>query len=184
MRTTLLVLGVFLMLTQAAPLVAQSQDGQKRKACRVVGMLPFNQYLVKEQRRCFNRTARAEANGFTPFVNPALGYSFSLSGDQQVPPVATAASGDCLAVLNSGETELTVMCRHDVVGASMAHVHEGAVGANGGIVCDFGNTTSPMRITCPLNESSLAALKAGNLYVNIHSLSFVSGELRGQIVNP
>jgi hypothetical protein len=105
-----------------------------------------------------------------------------LSSADEVPPVPTGASGRCLGALDASRTAFELVCVHDVVGATAAHIHLGAVGTNGDIIFDLGNPASPIRATWLLASSlDLAALEAGQLYVNVHSGAFPDGEIRGQI---
>ncbi|MGB5139392.1 MAG: CHRD domain-containing protein, partial [Candidatus Zixiibacteriota bacterium] len=72
---------------------------------------------------------------------------------------------------------------HNVVGASGGHIHFGAPCVDGGAIrFGFTSAASPIHETWALSPANVAELNAGNLYVNIHSPSFPSGEIRGQIV--
>ena len=120
----------------------------------------------------------------TPFPgSPNSGQTFSigLSGSQEVPPRSTTATGACAGVLNEARTELSVVCTHDVAGVVGAHIHRGAPGVNGPILCDFGDATSPIQATCAFTPDLIEDFATGNLYINIHSTTFPGGEIRGQI---
>ena len=54
---------------------------------------------------------------------------FSLSGDQEVPPVKTAASGSGIIVVNADMTVSGSVTTKGVA-ATMAHIHQGAAGVN------------------------------------------------------
>ncbi|MCD6674670.1 MAG: CHRD domain-containing protein [Burkholderiaceae bacterium] len=66
---------------------------------------------------------------------------------------------------------------------TMAHIHEGASGANGPVRVPL--TKDGNKWVVPegtkLNEEQQKALKAGNLYVNVHSKEHPGGELRAQL---
>ncbi len=63
-----------------------------------------------------------------------------------------------------------------------AHIHQGAVGANGGILFNLsGGPTTYVGSTVALNPAQENLLKTNGLYVNFHSSSFGGGEIRGQI---
>jgi hypothetical protein len=115
------------------------------------------------------------AGSVTPFV-------FGAAGEQEVPPVETAATGGCYAVLDV--TQVNITCAHDVVDASAAHIHRGAPGVAGPIVFNLGDpSTSPFFASwADLTPREIADLLAGDLYVNIHSNANPTGEIRGQIV--
>lgn len=110
---------------------------------------------------------------------------FAVSGMQEVPPVDTDARGRCLVQVDDAETTLEVTCVHDVQNVVAAHIHEAERGVNGDIVFPFDDPTSPIidtvDLTDPENDGLLEALRAGELYVNVHSQEHMPGEIRGQI---
>lgn len=112
-----------------------------------------------------------------------------LSGPQEVPPVASTASGIGVAVLNSVTSEIFGDTRSMGLNGTVAHIHEGAVGVAGPIRVnqdkvlsllpeEFWTVRDADRI---INPSLADAFTAGNLYFNVHSAAFPSGEIRGQI---
>ncbi len=122
------------------------------------------------------------------YENLALGgagmpFVFHLSGDQEVPPVPSPASGGCVALFDAGGPSLTFVCTHDVAGATLMHVHRGAPGVNGPPLFDLGEPSSPVLAEWTgMSPGDVADLLAGNLYVNIHTSGRPAGEIRGQIV--
>ena len=110
-------------------------------------------------------------------------FVFHLSGDQEVPPVATTERGGCMGRFDAGASELTLVCTHDVDLPTVMHIHRAAAGTNGNIVFDLGNPVSPVLATWSgMTPADVADLLAGNLYVNIHTSGRPSGAIRGQIV--
>ncbi|MDZ4805753.1 MAG: CHRD domain-containing protein [Candidatus Eisenbacteria bacterium] len=114
-----------------------------------------------------------------------------LDGAQEVPPVATPASGSGTAVLNAAQTQLTVSYSFSgLIGTqSNQHIHNGAVGVAGGVsknlppgspVIGFVWTSSDG--TQPLTPALVTELLAERLYVNIHSTFRPGGEIRGQLL--
>lgn len=80
--------------------------------------------------------------------------------------------------------------------ATMAHIHYGATGVSGPIVIPFFMTTMPGTdsITGTLTQADVtpaggintiadvaAAIESGNAYVNIHTMMYPAGEVRGQL---
>lgn len=110
---------------------------------------------------------------------------FRLDGQQEAPPVDSDNRGRCLVRLDDEETTVNVVCVHDVEDVVAAHIHEEERGVSGGIVFPFDDPTSPIidtiDLTDPDNADLLEPLKAGNLYVNVHSQRNMAGEIRGQI---
>lgn len=70
--------------------------------------------------------------------------------------------------------------------ATVAHIHAGIAGTNGPVIIDFLQSGSdPNRwdaeAGATLTADQIDALLAGELYVNVHSAAYPSGEIRGQI---
>jgi len=105
------------------------------------------------------------------------------SGDQEVPPTGSEATGACVATLNDAQNELSVTCTHNVQNVTAAHIHRAPRGVNGGVIFPFGNPASPIQGTwMNMTQQNVQDLFAGNLYVNVHSSAFPGGEIRGQLV--
>ena len=106
----------------------------------------------------------------------------NLSGSQEVPPVSSNASGSgSFTVGKDGALKGSVTTKG--VQGTMAHIHQGAKGQNGGVIIPL--TKSGDTYTVPddkkLTEAQISAFKAGNLYVNVHSAAHKGGEVRGQL---
>ncbi|HEY6140552.1 MAG TPA: CHRD domain-containing protein [Thermoanaerobaculia bacterium] len=115
------------------------------------------------------------------FASPTI-FVFDLSGAHEVPPTASAARGGCMAEFDGAST-LSIVCTHDVVLATVMHIHRGAAGTNGPVAFDLGNPSSPVEATWSgMTPADVADLLAGNLYVNIHTAGRPTGEIRGQIL--
>ncbi len=136
------------------------------------------------------RSARSSIFVATTLVLAAFSFSataqevsFKLSGDAEVPPVTTSASGT--GTINV-KPDMTVSGNVTTTGvaATMAHIHIGKAGTNGPVV--FGlSRTGDNAWTVPegtrLSEAHYQAYKAGELYVNVHSAENKAGEIRGQL---
>ncbi len=119
-----------------------------------------------------------------------------LSGSNEAPPVTTAATGEVVLELN-GNT-LTVSGSFQGLAGDLAtdirggaHLHLAVAGRNGGILYDLtvtqdGDSRSgrflPADNEFTLTDEERMALMNREIYVNIHSEAFRSGELRGQVV--
>jgi hypothetical protein len=115
-------------------------------------------------------------------------FSTTLSGLGQVPPVPrslTSATGRVDAVLDKNTRLLRwKLSYRDLTGEAVAgHFHGPAsIGIRAGVVIDFrGTVTSPMEGQVTLNPAQAADLLAGKWYVDIHTLAFPAGEIRGQM---
>ena len=65
-----------------------------------------------------------------------------------------------------------------------AHVHLAAVGVNGPIqvhLTESAPGSGVWNATAQLTDVQFAALRAGNLYFNVHTVVYPDGQIRGQI---
>ena len=114
-------------------------------------------------------------------------FTADLTGNQEVPPTGSLATGHADMYLNHAETaihiKLSVSNFTNTITAS--HIHRGASGVAGPVIFSIGAFTNSIEAdwTNP-SAGDIADLKAGNLYVNVHSNIFPGGEIRGQIGAP
>lgn len=120
-------------------------------------------------------------------------YNVALSGAQEVPPVATGATGSATFVVDLGTGAITgsVTFNNLSTPATGAHIHQAAAGINGGVIVPLaggdGATSGVYNVPAnavPLTAAQITALKANGLYVNVHSVRNAGGEIRGQITVP
>ncbi|NJC25527.1 CHRD domain-containing protein [Neolewinella antarctica] len=131
-------------------------------------------------------------------VPQSEGYARAfLLGVNQVPSIVSPARGGVIIerngneiVLSGGFSALTGTIATQIAGG--AHIHTGVLGRNGGVIIplkmdisdDMKSATFPAdsnRYT--LTDVQLEAMLANGLYVNVHSSTFLSGEIRGQITD-
>ena len=115
----------------------------------------------------------------------AEGIKLTLSGDQQVPPVSTSASGSGGIVVSSDQSVSGTITVSGME-ATAAHIHEGAQGQNGPVIIPLtkiSENTWAVPAGAKLTDSQYKSYLAGNLYVNVHSAAHKGGEIRAQI-NP
>jgi hypothetical protein len=136
---------------------------------------------------------------------PALTFSASLRGDNEVPPSGSSATGQANFTLSMDEMTLSYKIEaSNLHNITMAHIHIAAAGANGPIAVWLYPSAPPATLISGvfngvLAEDDFAAadllgplegltlrdlfdeIDAGNAYVNIHTSQFPGGEIRGQI---
>ena len=134
-----------------------------------------------------------------------LNFRTQLSGDQEVPPVETNATGQAIFQLRKNGTELHYrLIVANIENVTMAHIHLAPAGANGPVVAWLYPSGPPAQLipgpsngvlaqgvitsaslVGPLSGESLSDLMdqiiAGNAYVNVHTSQFPPGEIRGQV---
>ena len=116
------------------------------------------------------------------FANAAA-TQVMLSGSEEVPPVQTAAKGSGSITVNEDKTVSGSVTTTGVKG-TMAHIHEGAAGKNGGVAVPLekkGDNEWAVPAGAKLSDAQYKAFKAGELYVNVHSEANKGGEIRGQL---
>ena len=113
----------------------------------------------------------------------AKDMAVTLSGDQEVPPVTTSASGTgTISVGDDKSVSGSVMVKG--INATAAHIHEAAKGKNGPVIVPLtksGDNTFSVAAGAKLTDVQMQALQAGNLYVNVHSAANPNGEIRAQL---
>jgi eight-cysteine-cluster-containing protein len=121
-----------------------------------------------------------------------------LSGDAEIPPVMTEASGNAIFYESGGGDQLAFILQASYIGTVIgAHIHNGAIGANGPAVATLftgSDGSGDFLIAGMVMESGLmgdfagspmsaliAAMDEGMTYVNVHTETWPAGEIRGQI---
>ena len=112
--------------------------------------------------------------------------SATLSGEQEVPPVGTQASGNGVVTLNENDSTVTAFVNVDGAPTSNAgHIHEAATGVNGPVIIGLTQSADNADIYSVLAETvtaaQIATLREGGLYFNVHTPIYPAGEIRGQI---
>jgi hypothetical protein len=113
----------------------------------------------------------------------ALGADLKLGGDQEVPPVQTAAAGTgSISVAADGAVSGSITTTG--MKGTAAHIHMAAAGKNGPVVVPLsasGDNMWAVPAGSKLNADQLKAYKAGELYVNVHTEANKGGEIRAQL---
>ena len=131
----------------------------------------------------------------------AAPFTALMSGDQEVPPVDTTATGK--TTFRTSNNDTLIKYKVNITGfsdATAAHIHMGKAGSNGDVIVDLltgmkknptklgmairGNITDSS-LTGPMQGKTLAdlvtAINNGDTYVNVHTQTHPDGEIRGQI---
>jgi len=115
-------------------------------------------------------------------------YGATLTGEQQVPPTGSVATGVArLQLLNDGSIRWSLHTR-GLENVVAAHIHAGAPGLNGPPVITLfsGDPTSDLHLEGAITDPSQAAvvlqlIQNNTAYVNVHTTAFQNGEIRGQL---
>ena len=119
-----------------------------------------------------------------------LGTALFLDGEQEVPPVSTTGRGTGLIRISEDhamiEYDITIS-GIDLNSITAAHFHNATFDSIGGIVKDItfveGHAEGMWTIsdnTQPLTAELVDEMFAARIYVNVHTTTYPSGEIRGQ----
>jgi hypothetical protein len=135
-------------------------------------------------------------------------FTAHLMGDNEVPPVDSDGQGQAIFTLNESGTELHYkLIVANIDNITQAHIHCGPTGVNGPVVVFLfgfdamgvnkngilaeGTITSANIIARPSSEACMGGLatfenllermRNSEVYVNVHTLAYPGGEIRGQI---
>lgn len=109
----------------------------------------------------------------------------TLSGDQENPAVTTNATGVVSVHYTANTNVLEINAQWDGLSSAitMVHLHEGAVGVNGGVVLDLSSSVIGNSIKVKVaGNDVIAAMRAGNIYLNVHTQNHGGGEIRAQLM--
>jgi hypothetical protein len=128
-------------------------------------------------------------------------YVAHLSGGEEVPPADTVSQGQAIFRLSKDGTELEYkLIVANLEDLRVSHIHLAPAGSNGGVVVFlYGVQLIPGRFSGVLAEGTISAanftgtlagqpmstlishFESGNAYVNVHTVDYPGGEIRGQI---
>ena len=118
-------------------------------------------------------------------------YIANLAGQNEIPVNNSTATGVIVASLNCRTLTLSGSFSGLSSAFQAAHIHIGTVSQNGPVIQTLNvvtllpNTSGNLlraNNSFQLTKDQLTALKAGGLYINVHSANFAGGEIRGQLI--
>jgi hypothetical protein len=113
-------------------------------------------------------------------------FRASLTGTQENPPVVTTAIGTASLILDPRTRALSGTVTTTGMTGTVAHIHTGAAGSNGGVAIELTETAAGSGVwripaNTALTDAQVESLRSGGLYINVHSAAHASGEIRGQL---
>lgn len=121
-------------------------------------------------------------------------FEVTLSGDQEVPPVATDATGSATVSLMGDSLSVNgdfsgLSSPVIEIAGSPGHIHMAPPGENGDVIyplnvsVDEDGRSGIFSLTTTLTPEQVDAFNAGELYFNFHTEMYNGGEIRGQITH-
>ncbi len=124
--------------------------------------------------------------------NQQQSFQAKLSGNNEVPPVTTSATGMAQFQLSSnGKTLSYTLTANNIKTVIMAHLHQGKAGENGqpvvplyvgkGIITSSNPQGKYYYMTGKQMSDLVNLIKIGQAYVNVNTGQNQKGEIRGQV---
>ena len=137
-------------------------------------------------------------------------WSATLTGYEEVPALSTPAGGSFTAFISPDETTISWQLTYSATSVTQSHLHFGQVGVSGGVsvfMCsNLGNGPAGTQ-PCPVDGGTIsgtfaaadvvgpavqliaagelneliAAIRAGQVYANVHTTTNPAGLVRGQL---
>jgi len=123
----------------------------------------------------------------TTVLAQGVHYSAVLEGAQEVPPVAGNGRGWGIVDHDPTSNSVRIFVHHESLSGApiAAHLQQGVVGGNGGIVLPLvAAGPGVFTGTATLAATQVAALATAGMYLNVRTAANPQGEIRGQIVVP
>ena len=125
---------------------------------------------------------------FTSVASPTFAaqtaFIAELNGSSEVPPTDSKAKGKGDFIYDDTSKKLTWTITYSGLSdkAKAAHLHGPAKeGENAGPMITLSPLASPIKGAAILTEDQAKALLGGNMYVNVHTVKYPDGEIRGQL---
>lgn len=125
-------------------------------------------------------------------------YVTTLSGANEIPARNSAGTGSAQVIIDGDRVHYALEI-DDITNVFAAHIHTGAANVNGPVRVTFFNTAQSTALTVSEKHiladgtftaenvsgisyaDLIAAIRAGTTYVNVHTVQFPGGEIRGQL---
>lgn len=128
---------------------------------------------------------RPPASAQTGMLELVDAFAATLTGNQEVPPRPSDATGSGTVVINPATRLMSATLTTMGIAGISTHIHQAPPGMNGPIIFPLSETPPGSGIwttKATLTEAQYNAFRVGGFYFNVHSAMFVDGEIRGQIL--
>jgi len=170
---------ILIPLTDAGGGVWTVPAGATLTAAQVTSWQSGNLYVNVHSAANPSGEIRGQLNLSTPVIQSA-----ALSGASEVPVTPSTATGVGAVGINPITLELSGGLATTGITGTGAHIHEAAAGTSGPIIVplgDGGSGTWTVPAGTRFTSGQFMSWGSGNLYLNVHSAAYPSGEIRGQL---
>lgn len=117
-----------------------------------------------------------------PASSETIMLAAHLTGASELPTNASGASGDARFSYDTSTRQLQFFLTYEGLSAIEVDVHGPASQTSSApVVVRFPVAESPLSGTTSLSAGTAADLLEGRLYIDIHTMAYPAGEIRGQI---
>ena len=110
-------------------------------------------------------------------------YRADCNGANEAPPNSSTATATFNGTYNSSTKSFSGTLIYSGITPTGWYIQRGTASTNGSIVVSLGAVvSSPFNFSVTLDAAAEAELKAGAYYINVQSVAYPSGEIRGKLV--
>lgn len=117
------------------------------------------------------------------------GYTIAPDGMQQVPPAATASVGAGIVSVDRDQSNAHIMFVVTTPMVEDVHFHKAVAGENGPVIFPMGDLIADNGVftywkasdPTPFTTATSVAFRNDSIYLNVHTMAFPDGEIRGQV---
>ena len=110
-------------------------------------------------------------------------YRADCNGANEAPPNSSTATATFNGTYNSDTKTFSGTLAYNGITPTGWHIERGTTTTRGSIVVSLGAVvSSPFTFSVTLDAAAEAELKSGGYYINVQSLAYPSGEIRGKLV--
>ncbi len=110
-------------------------------------------------------------------------YRADCNGASEAPPNSSTATATFTGTYNSETKNFSGTLTYSGITPTGWYIQRGTASTNGSIVVSLGAiVSSPLTFSVTLDASAEAELTSGGYYINVQSVAYPSGEIRGKLV--
>ena len=119
-----------------------------------------------------------------PDKSEIVKYQATINSQNAIPRATSSAQGSAVLEYNKVTKVLTYNVTYQGLKPTVGHIHKAEPAwETGPVIIPFANVgTSPITGSATLTQEQENLLSFGNLYINLHTVQYPMGEIRGQIL--